>query len=268
MATSLLASIPIAQGRTADVYAWTEGTILKLYQTWCPSHWVEHEARVARAIVAGGIPTPAVVGELVEVDGRRGVVYERVEGLSMLQALNARPWTIPKHARELAELQARYQRLMVPGLHNYHASLERTIRRAPHLVEVEREELLELLATLPVGEALCHGDLHPGNVIISPKGPVIIDWMTAVSGNPWADVARTSLLLTVGPKAAGRQLIPLIRMFVNLYYSTYLKRYLALQPGVQDQLKCWRPVVAAARLEERIEPERESLLQMVRGGLR
>lgn len=48
MKTSL--STPIAEGRTADVYAWDDTHILKLYRDWCPSDWVDHEARVARAI--------------------------------------------------------------------------------------------------------------------------------------------------------------------------------------------------------------------------
>src|SRR5215203_7265395 len=102
MITSL--SKPIAEGRTAEIYAWDDGTVLKLYREWCPSHWVEHESKIAHAIVAAGIPTPAA-GEIIEVNGRRGLIYERVIGVSMLQELNARPWIFLEHARTLAELQ-------------------------------------------------------------------------------------------------------------------------------------------------------------------
>ena len=64
---------PIAQGRTAEIYQWQNNTVLKLYHEWCPSHWVEYESKVAHAVVAAGIPTPAA-GEIVEVNGRRGIV--------------------------------------------------------------------------------------------------------------------------------------------------------------------------------------------------
>ena len=42
---------------------------------------------------------------------------------------------------------------------------------------------------------LCHGDLHPSNVILTRDGPVIVDWFDASRGDPVADVARSSLML-------------------------------------------------------------------------
>jgi hypothetical protein len=267
MTVSVQLSVPIALGRTAEVYHWEAGTILKLYHTWCPPHWIEHEAHVARFIVAAGIPAPAVVGGLVEINGRRGIVYQRVQGVSMLQDLNAHPWTILRHARALAELQMQYQQICVPGLYPYHVSLRYSIGNAPHLSDDERARAFKLLETLPKGEGLCHGDFHPGNIIISPRGPIVIDWMTAVSGSPWADVARTNLLLTVGAKAVGKQLSPFVRLFISLYHDRYLKRYKLLRADDQNELQRWMPVMAAARLDERIEPEREALLHMVREGL-
>ena len=45
---------PIAHGRTADVYLWDEHHVLKLFRDWCPSDWVDYEARIARAIHAAG----------------------------------------------------------------------------------------------------------------------------------------------------------------------------------------------------------------------
>lgn len=74
---------PFAEGRTAQVYRWDESHVLKLYREWCPPDWVEYEARVARAIHAAGVASPAA-GDIVEVDGRRGLIYERLEGPSML----------------------------------------------------------------------------------------------------------------------------------------------------------------------------------------
>src|SRR5512146_3006955 len=99
-----LASPPIAQGRTAELYLWDNGHVLKLFRAWCPSDWVHYEARIARAVHASGVPSPAA-GDIVEVNGRGGLIYERLEGISMFQEMNIRPWTLFKHARSLAELQ-------------------------------------------------------------------------------------------------------------------------------------------------------------------
>ena len=105
----------IAEGRTAEVYEWKNGCVLKLYHDWCPPHWVEQEAKVAHAVTSAGIPSPAV-GEIVEVNHRRGLVYERVTGISMLQDMNTHPWTIFKHARTLAELQVKINQLSYFGV--------------------------------------------------------------------------------------------------------------------------------------------------------
>jgi aminoglycoside phosphotransferase (APT) family kinase protein len=255
-------SAPIAQGRTADVYPWDADHILKLYQNWCPAEWAEHETRVAQALQRAGVPTPAAK-EIVTVEGRRGVIYERVPGISMLDDLRRNPWRIFRHARSLAELQIKIHQQTVADLHSYRAGLAHSIQRAPHLPDSLRQKTLDWLATLPDGTALCHGDFHPANVLISPGGPVVIDWMTASLGSPWADVARTSLILTIGVRSAGKTVPPLMRWLSGLFHHTYLARYHALATGGAVELKRWQPVIAAARLDEQIAPEREALLQEI-----
>ncbi len=91
-------STPIAQGRTSEIYPWADAQVLKLFRDWCPADWVEYESRIAHAVHDAGIPSPAA-GEIVEVNGRRGLVYERLEGISMLQDMNAHPWRLFRYAR-------------------------------------------------------------------------------------------------------------------------------------------------------------------------
>lgn len=259
-------SNPIAEGRTAEIYHWKDGYILKLYHDWCPPYWVEHEARVAQAISAAGIPTPSA-GGIVVVNNRRGLIYERVSGVSMLQDLNARPWKIFKHAQTLADLHIRINRLSIQGLHSYKEGLTGTIQHAPHLDGELRERVLGHLASLADGELVCHGDFHPGNVLLTGQGAVVIDWMTANIGNPWADVARTSMILTIGAKNAGKQVSPIVRLFVSLFHQAYLNRYRHLTPDKNNEFAQWLPVIAAARLAEQIEGEQTALIEMVRNGL-
>jgi tRNA A-37 threonylcarbamoyl transferase component Bud32 len=45
------------------------------------------------------------------------------------------------------------------------------------------------------GAALLHLDLHPANVILSPAGPVVIDWTNAAAGDPALDVALAWVIL-------------------------------------------------------------------------
>jgi uncharacterized protein (TIGR02172 family) len=262
---SVLSSPPIAEGRTAEIYTWDDRHILKLYRDWCPPDWVDYEARIARAVYDAGIPSPQA-GEIIEVDGRRGLIYERLEGVSMLQDMNARPWMLWKHARSLAELQAGIHNKAIAGLPAYKDRLHYAIGKSSQLTDELRRKVLEMLDTLPDGVNICHGDYHPGNVFLTKKGPVVLDWMTACSGSPWADVARTSLILSIGAKAAGKQVSPLIRAAIRIYHRAYLKRYRALSHNPVNELTRWSPVIAAARLNEEIRPEREALIKIAQEG--
>jgi uncharacterized protein (TIGR02172 family) len=258
-----LPSKPIAEGRTAEVYLWDDGHILKLYRDWCPSHWVDYETRVAGAVYAAGVPSPAA-GPIVEVNGRRGLVYERLEGISMLQELNAHPWRISKLARSLAELQVQINQQSITGLPAYKDRLQQDIHNTAHLSENLRKKALTMLTALPDGKNLCHGDFHPGNVLMTKRGPVVIDWMTACAGVPGADVARTLLLCSIGAKAAGKQIRSVARMAIRFYARAYQNRYTALSPETPKQAELWMPVIAAARLNENIMPEREALIEIVK----
>jgi Ser/Thr protein kinase RdoA (MazF antagonist) len=259
---SLPSSAPLAEGRTAEIYTWDDRHVLKLYRDWCPPDWVDYEARIARAVHEAGIPSPQA-GEIIELDGRCGLIYERLEGISMLQDMNARPWMLWKHARSLAELQVTIHQKSISGLPTYKDRLHYDIDRSSQLDDELLEKALVLLEALPDGQNVCHGDYHPGNVFLTKNGPVVIDWMTACSGSRWADVARTSLILSIGARAAGRQVSPFIRTAIQLYHRTYLNHYQSLNPGSANEAHRWLPVIAAARLNENIIPERQALIRIV-----
>jgi Ser/Thr protein kinase RdoA (MazF antagonist) len=105
---------PIALGRTAEIFAWDNEHILKLYRDWCPRDWVEYELKIGRIVQDAGLPVPRL-GDLIEVDGRRGIVYERVDGVSMARMFQAKPWLLLHFARLLAELHAAIHACPVPA---------------------------------------------------------------------------------------------------------------------------------------------------------
>lgn len=257
----------IGQGRIAEVFAWGDNQVLKLFRDWCPPDWVDREAQIARTVQATGLPAP-VVGEVVEVDDRRGILYQRIEGPSLFEKLNAKPWTLVQAARLLAELHAAIHACDVPQLPPLKRHLEGKIRDAKPLSEAQKQAALAALAQLPDQNKLCHGDFHPDNVIMSPHGPVIIDWPTASRGHPLADVARTSLLMRVGglpPTPARRLLVQALR---SAFQEIYLRRYLQRRPFSQEDLAAWELPVTAGRLSEDIPEERHRVLELVEASLR
>lgn len=257
---------PLAVGATAEIFAWDGGQVLKLFRPRFSRDAVEEEARVARLVYAGGAPVPAV-GEIVEMDGRVGLLYERVAGVSMLSAWLAQPWRLTHYALQLAELQAELHALAAPaGLPHQKQRLAEDLRAAPALPPRLRDELLAQLEALPGGDRLCHGDFHPDNVLLTERGPVIIDWVDARSGNPAGDVARTSVLMRLSQPPAGVRLDWKARLLRYWFHKTWLAHYRRLRPCPQAELSRWRLVVAGARISETV-PEADALLAFVQKNL-
>src|SRR5512140_633291 len=154
-----MADNPIGIGRTAEIFDWRSGQVLKLYRDGCRPEWVEQEARLTRAVFAAGLPVPAVL-DVIEKDGRRGIVFERITGPSLLADFSTRPWHLIRAARLLADLHAALHAHEIPDLPFVRDSLRYRIEHTT-LAEVTRSAALATLAQLPDGLAVCHGDFHP-----------------------------------------------------------------------------------------------------------
>jgi uncharacterized protein (TIGR02172 family) len=258
----------IGQGRTAEIFAWGDGQILKLLRDGFPDQVIEYEARIARIISATGLEAPAV-GELVEVENRKGLIYQRVEGPSMLQILSAKPWQLFKLAGQFAALHAEMHQRQGPDLPGQKAQMTRAIQNAPVLPETTKQRLFTILDQMPDETAVCHGDYHPGNILMSPAGPIIIDWSNAVGGDPLADVARTSLILRspILPPGINPFEQVLLSAFRRLFDYAYLRTYVRIRPYQSARLKAWIPLVAAARLNEKISEEENYLMGLIEKGL-
>jgi hypothetical protein len=265
--TDIILGQPIAKGRTAEIYAWENGRILKLFLDWVTPHWVEEEATAARIVHSAGLPVPWC-GDVIEVDGRLGIVFEQVFGITMLQSFQQHPHTLFAMISELARLHTRLHATSVPELPSQSMAVKWSLQNAPSIQEEQRVALLAQLDRLPDGDRVCHNDFHPDNVIVTKHGTTIIDWMTARRGNPMADVARTALLINNGStnqELPGGRFLAIAR---RLGYWWYLQQYARLGGLDSNQFKQWLPIMAAARLNERIPGEEEWLLRLIDAGLR
>jgi Ser/Thr protein kinase RdoA (MazF antagonist) len=200
----------VGTGRAADVYDIGNGRVLRRYRT---DHDSTIEAAGMRAAWTAGYPVP----EVFDADGR-DLVMEHLEGPTMLKTLGDRPWRFGRIADQLAELHTRLAGLEIDG----------------RLMPVRFEP----------AECLVHLDLHPGNVMLTPRGPVVIDWSNAGMGPRGADVATTWVLLTIGEADD----IPVVlRPFVGAIRRRLLRRFLA---GVDRPSPAVIRVVAEHRLTD------------------
>jgi len=264
----------ISRGARADVYALNEAVVLKLFRPGTDPAEAAAEAALTGAVrgltarLRPGLLVPECLGT-TSVDGRPGILYERIKGPVMSRQLLDRPWLAVRFGRKLAELHAALHAMPAPPmLPAQRTRLERAVRLSGYLEPQVREAALSTLSTLPDGEWLCHGDFHPWNIILGPEGPVVIDWCDATRGNPVADVARTVLLLRGAARYARRSPRPILEFISRVCLQAYLRRYRALRPLPAAELSAWLPVLAAARLHENVEAEKRWLVRLAAGLLR
>lgn len=182
----------LARGRSADVFDVGGGRVLRRRRD---GPIPDHEPLAMRLAADHGFPVPTVH----DVDGS-DMLLDRVDGIDMLTDLGRRPWLARRHAGTLGELHLGLRRV-VPG--------DTAIRGEPPR------------------EALVHGDLHPGNVLLTADGPVVIDWEGASIGPRDADVATAWLLMTIA-RPAPDEVPAAIRPLVGVIQGVLRRRFLAV----------------------------------------
>jgi aminoglycoside phosphotransferase (APT) family kinase protein len=257
-----LPGAPLATGGTAEIFALDERRVLKLYWRGASAAAPEREAERAWAAHAAGAPSPAVL-QVVSAHDRFGVVFERVKGQPMLQAMLAEPQRAEALVRDLARLHAQLHAHTCEALPLQREHLGPRIALSP-LNHRLRTAILAALARLPDADTLCHGDFHPGNVLLTSRGPCVIDWFDAVRGHPAADVARTLLLLQYARAPRDATLESVRKELIGVYLDEYRR----VREMSAEALDAWTLPVAAARLAEPIAgPERATLLRLIEGML-
>jgi Ser/Thr protein kinase RdoA (MazF antagonist) len=252
----------LAEGRTAEVFAWGEDQVLKLYRPEFPLTDTEYEYRKALASQETGFAVPEV-GEMVTVDGRAGITYQRVEGITMLQALQDTPWKIFPLTRQLAALHADMHGHSASNLPDAHDVVAHKIRKAPPLDQSTKKEIFDHLEQLPQDNKLLHGDFHPDNILLTTDRPVIIDWIDATMGHPLADVARTSVLARVANPPPSTSWERFIDLLSGIFHRIYINHYFKLSPYKEEDLLPWLLPVTAGRLSEEIPHETDTLIKLV-----
>ena len=256
----------IGNGRAAEVYEYGDGQVIKLWRESGHEEWVAREAQAQRAVIAAGVPAPAVIAE-TEIEGRPAIVMARVDGLDGLTAAEQKPWRIwsigkatGRLHRQLADVPA------PPELPTLVGMARHDITHSENIPESARPRLLALLERTPDGHALCHLDFHPGNVMKTPVGYMVIDLANACAGDPAGDHAKSLLLLRVGsPAEVSAWERVLITTGRRLMAAAYRRGYGSVD---KHALALWQPIVIAMRLKEGIPEERASLLRMLSSSLR
>jgi Ser/Thr protein kinase RdoA (MazF antagonist) len=258
----------IAGGREAEVFDWADGLALRLLREQNADHRLQREMAVMKT-VREMIGLAPATDRLIEIDGRPGMILERIEGPTLLAMLARLPrpfWG----GRLTGRIHARINQLTPPDLlPPLKMWLRPRIQTAP-LPAATINRALAIVDALPAGNYLLHGDLHPANILMPASGPVVIDWPNAASGPPEADVARTITILRFGALPDDSPLG--VRLFSTLgrrpLIHAYLREYERIQPLDRAVLNRWLFVRATDRIAEAVPEERERILAYLEWAMR
>ena len=234
------------------------------------------ETILQRVVAAGGFPTPQVraVGGPDGGLGRAFMVMDRAAGGPLLAGLDGalNPAAVPRLVREVPDLLATSMarlHALDPGL--VRGELEQ-VREVPVTVngllraltrlaaEFGRQDLAGAARWLadhphaPAPDVICHGDLHPFNLLADGERVTVLDWSAALLAPRAYDVAFTSLLLSEPPLRVPGWQRPLVRACGRVLARRFARGYqrqaaAAIDPAVlrwHQALVCLRALTEVA----------------------
>ncbi len=246
MANIILGEL-IATGGTSNVYLYGKSAIVKLAKPETPNHYMDYERNIHTIVQKSGLPIPKLLDTVV-CDGKKGLVFERLEGHSMLDALKSNPLKMKSYSRDMADLQKDINSTILSGLPRYKDRLLNSINQQKLLGGEKKEAALESLSQMPSGKALCHADLHIGNILISGGKYWIIDWMGAATGDSRADIMHSYALLkySIAPKNTMRSFAIYSASFS--IRAAYVKQIKKVTGFDMEEIFQWQIPILAARL--------------------
>ncbi|MGG3281323.1 phosphotransferase family protein [Paenibacillus solani] len=240
----------VGMGNTANVYRWGNHEVIKVFHDHFNSTYeANKEAKNAELISSLNLRAPQYSG-LLEYEGKSCLVYERIDGPTMLWQIEPTKENISYHAKLMAQLHAEIHQARVDMEPNLKTEIGALIDSSAVTNDHEKQMIQHILHTLPEGHTVCHYDFHPDNIIISPQGPIVIDWLNVWIGHQAADVARSSMMMqshSLPPNAPDWLANRPLR---ELFHHEYLKEYGLLTGMDETMINEWMAPTLAARIVE------------------
>lgn len=249
----------IGSGGSADVFRLAGGRVLKLYREGLDPGVIAREHDGVQHALDQGLHVARAFGTQ-DHRGRNGIIFEELVGKPLLRLPLLRPFRTRALLRRFADYHARIHRCGAADLpHAQHDIIHVRILEA-EVSEPLRQRALEQLSSIPRGDRFCHGDYHPGNVILTRGGIAAIDWSNASVGDPAGDAARTELLFRYAGYGPALRQFPALRTIRAMTADFYLQHYREHTDVSEAAIDAWRLPMAVASLVPGSRIHRETLV--------
>lgn len=257
-----------ARGRSSEAFRLEDGKVLKLFFEDYPKEYAEREYKNTKVANETGC-TSMKVYEMVNQDGRTGIVMDYIDGISQNDMPTKNPLYLFKGGKDLArchQLVHTKESHELEDVRKYCADL---LEEEPFsfLTDEEKEKAKKYIMSLPEDDTIIHLDFHTGNVLVDSEGKcTVIDWMTALRGNRAIEVAMMEFLFSEAELFPGSSKLQLafysaVRGMIG---KQYFKLYQQLMPISEDEVDKYRLLALIIRRSWNIEFEKENLINKIR----
>ncbi len=197
--------------QTGDGFAIESERVLKRFESGVPADLAQLEADTTRLATQAGLPASPVTTSPPWTDGTRSsTIGSMVRRGSRMLCPVPGPLPVCPHSPHTPRLDRQRPTIGRPFPSK---AINAGYRRGTGTAETDWRQTHSKLDIPLDGQALCHGDLHPGDVFVTDDGPVVIDSLDAGIGYPASDVARTSRIRRDGSRARSGRCLVIVGLF-------------------------------------------------------
>ena len=194
----------IGRGACGECYRIDDETIIKLYYDNTDIEWIEHEKSLAKKAFVMGIPT-AISYDIVEANGRKGVVYELIKSKTLGELIRADHTKLDEYVKMYADTCKRVHTIHTsdPEIPSFKEANRADIAKVTGITDEERQYLNRFLDLVPEADVCIHGDLNINNIMVQGDECCLIDMGELSTGTPMFDISRILFSMVYANTAPG-----------------------------------------------------------------
>ena len=194
----------IGAGACGEVFRLDDETIIKLYYPRVKKEEIEQEKALAKKAFVMGVPT-AISYDIVEADGRTGVVYELIKSKTIGELIRGDEGHLEKYVDMYAAVCRQIHGIEAePGQLPSFKDINRSdIPNVTGITEEEWAYLHRFLDLIPDRMNCLHGDLNINNIMVQNGECCLIDMGEFSTGTPMFDLSRILFSMEFAGAAKG-----------------------------------------------------------------
>lgn len=262
----------IGEGSNSEIFEYeNDNKIIKLAKPNTHKETIQREFNNSLIVSKVGLPVPKPY-QVVEINERPGIVFERIYGVPIKQHLFENLFNLLNGNEQqdswdvitsIARILSEVHQISNDELPSQRDSIKYQILRVDYLSNSEKNAVIGMLERLPIDNKICHGDPNPDNILVSNEKIVLIDWNDTTKGNPEADIAEFVIMIkfAILPLDIPQEIVRIFDSLRESIIKVFMDEYTRLTGITYDDIDPWIAPIAARKLSaDAISEEEKQLL--------